>query len=172
MAKFIGEVKVEQFLQAIIEKFPYEFIEKNDFMYTFQQNNSICSIGYEKQKTLFSKTYNLTIKIEKTVQTENEGKEEVRYLFHKQKWTSKKDNRLLKTANKFFRLNWSELDIEKLSILEERQKRTLKMSILPGSYNVLLFPLLIQGIEMYPQEMKCLIKWIDSISSYLDRNIV
>ena len=40
MAKFIGEVKVEQFLQAIIEKFPYEFIEKNDFMYTKQKNNA------------------------------------------------------------------------------------------------------------------------------------
>jgi len=164
----LGEVKVERFLERLIQQLPYEIAEKQEFMYKFQQNNSTCSIGYERNKTLFSKAYNLTVKIEKDVKETNEEKQEVRYLFHRQKWISKKESPLLKLANRHFRWKWSEIDLEELTLVEESKKRIFKMSILPGSYNVLLFPPLTQGIELYPSELKCLVNWIDVISKQLD----
>lgn len=168
MGKVLGEVKVERFLEKLIQQLPYKIDEKQDFMYKFKRNNSMCSIGYEKNKTLFSKAYHLTVKIEKEVQTANPDKQEVRYLFHRQKWIAKKDSQLLKMANKYFRWKWSEIDLENITLIEENQKRIFKMSLLPGSYNVLLFPPLTQGIELYPKELKCLVNWIDVISKQLD----
>ncbi|QCR31260.1 hypothetical protein [Lysinibacillus sp. SGAir0095] len=168
MGRVVGEIKVERFLENLIQQLPYEMKGKQEFMYRFEQNNSMCSIGYEKNKTFFSKAYNLTVKIEKEVQSANAEKQEVRYLFHRQKWTSKKESPLLKIANRHFRWKWNEIDLEKLTMVEEKQKRTFKMSILPGSYNVLLFPPLTQGIELYPNELKCLVNWIDVISKQLD----
>ena len=164
----LGEVKVERFLEKLIQQLPYEMAEKQEFMYKFQQNNSTCSIGYEKNKTLFSKAYNLTVRIEKDVRNPTDHKQEVSYLFHRKKWISKKDSHLLKLANRHFRWKWSEIDLENLTLVEENQKRTFKMTILPGSYNVLLFPPLTQGIELYPSELKCLVNWIDVISKQLD----
>ncbi len=168
MGKVLGEVKVARFLENLIQQLPYKIDEKQAFMYMFEQNNALCSIGYEKNKTLFSKAYHLTVKIEKEVQTAKAEKQEVRYLFHRQKWISKKESQLLKLANKHFRWKWSEIDLEHLTLSEENKKRIFKMSILPGSYNVLLFPPLTQGIELYPNELKCLVNWIDVISKQLD----
>ncbi|MFC7686533.1 hypothetical protein [Ureibacillus sp. GCM10028918] len=169
MGKVLGEVKVERFLEHLIRQLPYKIDEKEGFMYKFQQNHSVCSIGYERNKTLFSKAYHLTVKIEKEVQTAKVGKQEISYLFNRQKWISKKESQLLKMANRHFRWKWSEIDLVNLTLVEENQKRILKMSLLPGSYNVLLFPPLTQGIELYPNELKCLVNWIDVITKQLDK---
>lgn len=168
MDKVLGELKVERFLEKLIQQLPYNIEEKEGFMYKFQQNQSLCSIGYERNKTLFTKAYHLTVNIEKEIQNAKSEKQEIRYLFHRQKWISKKDSQLLKVANKHFRWKWSEIDLEKLTLVEENKKRIFKMSILPGSFNVLLFPPLTQGIEIYPNELKCIVNWIDVITKQLD----
>ncbi|HWK22957.1 MAG TPA: hypothetical protein VNS08_08005 [Ureibacillus sp.] len=168
MVKVLGEAKVEQFLEKLIHQLPYTMNEKKEFMYSFHHNNAICSIGYQKNKTLLSKAYQLTVKIEKEVQTATIEKQEVRYIFHRQKWTAKRESSLLKFANQHFCWNWSEIDLDSLTLIEENPKRTFKIAILPGSYNVLIFPPLTQGIELYPKELECLINWIDVISKRLD----
>lgn len=169
MGKVLGEVKVERFLENLILQLPYKIDDKQEFMYNFQHNNSACSIGYERNKTLFSKAYHLTVKIEKKVQTAHSEKQDVHYLFHRHKWTSKKESQLLKMANRHFRWKWSEIDLVNLTLIEENHKRILKMTILPGSYHILLFPPLTQGIELYPNELKCIVNWIDVITRQLDK---
>ena len=171
MVKLLGEVKVERFIDQIVQQLPYEIDDKEQFMYKFHHNEAICFIGYEKKKTLLSKAYHFTVKIQKEIQGEGSFQEEVQYQFHKQKWISKKGDQLLKLANQCFQLNWTDLDMVKLNIVEEKGTRTLTMSLLPGSYNVLLFPPLTQGIEIYPKEMKTLVQLIDLISARLDKSL-
>lgn len=168
MVKLLGEVKVESFLQSIITQFAYEQVEKEAFLYKFKLNDSMCAIGYEKQKKLFSKTYHFTVIIEKAMQNATKEKDEIRYFFHKNRWSSKKNSSLLKTANEQFLLNWSALDIESLKITETDHKRIFKMSVLPGSYTALLFPPLTQGIALHKDEIEAIKILVETMTCILD----
>lgn len=171
MAKLLGEVKVEKFLESIMRQFSFDHIERKDFMFSFQLNDSVCSIGYEREKKLLSKMYHLTIIIETELDHIQTEKQEVNYLFHKRRWVSRKASKLTETANTFLSLDWSKIDIEKLRITEEGSHRVLKMTLFPGSYTTLLFPPLTQGIPLLEEEINCLKNWIEMISRNLNQQL-
>ncbi len=171
MVKLLGEIKVEKFLSSIVDQLSFENIEKKEFMYSFPLNNSICSIGYEREKKLLSKMYHLTISIETKLNHFQSEKQEVNYLFHKRRWVSRKANKLIVIANTYFSFDWSLIDFEKLNIIEEGNNRILKMTILPGSYTTLLFPPLTQGIPLLEEEIICLKNWIKLISRDLNQQV-
>lgn len=168
MAQLLGEVKINQFLEQIVAQFNIGEFEKDAFMYKFQNNNANCAIGYEKQSKLFSKNYNFTIIIGKTIPNFSAAKQEVYYSFQKKNWVAKHSSSLLKEANKHFSLNWNVIDFASLTLSEEHDKRIFKMNILPGSYTSLIFPPMKQGIALHTEEIIALQSLIDVISSRLD----
>ncbi len=171
MAQLLGEVKINRFLEHIVAQFDIGEFEKEAFMYKFRNSDAFCAIGYEKQNKLFSRNYNFTIIIEKTIPASNAAKQEVSYSFRKKCWVGKSPNCLLEVANKQFSLDWNVVDFASLTMSEDHCKRTLKMTILPGSYTSLIFPPMWQGITLYSEEIKALQSIIHTVSSRLDCSI-
>lgn len=169
--QLLGEVKINQFLEHIVTQFNIGEFEKSEFMYKFHNNNALCAIGYERQNKLFSRNYNFTIIIEKTMPTLSLTKQEVSYSFQKKCWIGKTSSALLVLANKEFSLDWHVIDFTSLTISEDHFKRTLKMTILPGSYTSLIFPPMRQAIALYEEEIKALQSIINTVSSKLDCSI-
>jgi hypothetical protein len=167
MAQLIGEVKINKFLEQHIMRFQLPQYEKKDFIYSFQQNDAACAIGYERRNHLFSRNYNFTITIEKQLINEQLPKEEVSYSFVKKKWLSKQESSLLQFAKKHFNMQWEAIDFLSIKILQEGDKRIFKMSMLPGSYTALIFPPMKQGIDMHEEEIRMLREIIESVSSKL-----
>ena len=171
MGQFLGEVKINQFLEHIVSQFTIGEFEKKKFMYRFHRNDALCVMGYEKQSKLFSRNYNFTIIVEKTMPTSSVAKQEVSYSFQKKCWVGKTPSALLVLANKEFLLDWHVIDFMSLTMSEEHCKRTLKMTILPGSYTALIFPPMKQAIALYTEEIEVLQSIINTVSSRLDCNI-
>ena len=171
MAQLLGEVKINQFLEHIVTQFNIGEFEKKEFMYKFQKNNTLCVIGYEKQSKLFSRNYNFTIIVEKTMPTSSLAKQEVSYSFRKKCWVGKTPSSLLVLANKHFSLDWNMVDFTSLTLSEDNFKRTLKMTVLPGSYTSLIFPPMSQAIALYTEEIEVLQSIINTVSSKLNCSI-
>lgn len=171
MVQLLGEVKINQFLEHIVSQFTIGEFEKKEFMYRFHRNDALCVIGYEKQSKLFSRNYNFTIIVEKTISTSSLVKQEVSYSFQKKCWVGKTPSALLLLANKQFSLDWHVVDFISLTMSEDHFKRTLKMTILPGSYTSLIFPPMRQAIALYEEEIKALQSIINKVSSKLDCSI-
>jgi len=171
MAQLLGEVKINQFLEHIVTQFNIGEFEKEEFMYKFNCNDALCAIGYERQNKLFSRNYNFTIIIEKTIPTSSAAKQEVNYSFRKKCWVGKNPSSLLVLANKQFALDWNVVDFASLTMSEDHFKRTIKMTILPGSYTSLIFPPMKQGIALYTEEIEALQSIINTISSKLDCSV-
>ena len=168
MAQLLGEVKINQFLEHIVAQFNIGEFEKEEFMYKFNCNNALCAIGYERQNKLFARNYNFTIIIEKAISTSSATKQEVSYSFRKKCWVAENSSSLLVLANKQFSLDWNVVDFASLTMSEDHLKRTVKMTILPGSYTSLIFPPMRQGIALYTEEIKALQLIIKTVSSKLD----
>ena len=171
MAQLLGEVKINQFLERIVSQFTIGEFEKKEFMYRFHHNDALCVMGYEKQSKLFSRNYNFTIIVEKTMPTSSLAKQEVSYSFRKKCWVGKTPSSLLVLANKHFSLDWNVVDFASLTMSEDHFKRTIKMTILPGSYTSLIFPPMKQGIALYTEEIEALQSIINTISSKLDCSV-
>ena len=168
MAQLLGEVKINQFLEHIVTQFNIGEFEKEEFMYKFNCNDALCAIGYERQNKLFSRNYNFTIIIEKTIEASSAAKQEVNYSFRKKCWVGKTPSSLLVLANKHFSLDWNMVDFTSLTLSEDNFKRILKMTVLPGSYTSLIFPPMRQAIALYEEEIKALQSIITIVSSKLD----
>lgn len=171
MVQLLGEVKINQFLEHIVSQFTIGEFEKKEFMYRFHRNDALCVIGYEKQSKLFSRNYNFTIIVEKMMPISSLVKQEVSYSFQKKCWVGKTPSALLVLANEEFSLDWHVIDFTSLTMSEDHFKRTLKMTILPGSYTALIFPPMKQAIALYTEEIEVLQSIINTVSSKLDCNI-
>jgi hypothetical protein len=157
----VGNLKVEKFLEQIIKQFPFPFTATNPFLYEASFEDILCSIKYQSKKKLLAHLYTLTL----TIQFPCLSKEivDATYLFHKQQWKYKTNPKEPLSLEKLLPFNWGSMDLYAVTYSQKDHKGILQLSIIPGSYTILVFPPLNQGITLLPDEVEFLTKLIKTL---------
>lgn len=157
----VGNLKVEKFLEQIIKQFPFSFTAKKPFLYEASFEDTLCSVEYKSKKKLLAHLYTLTL----TIQFPCISKDivDATYLFHKQQWKYKTNPKESLFLDKLLPFDWKKLDLYTVTYSQKDHKGILQLSIIPGSYTILVFPPLNQGITLLPGEIEFLTKIIKTL---------
>lgn len=161
----ISKYRIDKFLHSIVTQFKYDFKEENPQNYIYEYQGSKCSIQYVKKKKFLTSVYHFTLTIIKPISTRNISTKEASYNFQKNCWYGKRDSSFGEICNQMFQSSdWRLLDFESLSIQQYQDKFIFKMILLPGSYTLIAFPPLSQGIPIYSKEIKLLENMIEFVT--------
>ena len=155
----IGQLKVEKFLQQQIAHFALPLTQEQPLAYRFSAENVTFSVSYDVQKKLLAQLYPLIVTY--TFPVASSETIEASYKFHKKAWFAKKQQQSLPQLAFF---DPHVVDIASLSYTQCNQQGTLRFSVIPGSYQILIFPPMHQGIAFTKQEIDYFLTIYETLS--------
>ncbi|OCS84713.1 hypothetical protein [Caryophanon tenue] len=155
----IGQLKVEQFLQQQVAQFTLPLTQQQPLAYCFSTEDVTLSVSYDVQKKLLAQLYPLIVTY--TFPVTSSETTEASYKFHKKAWFTKKQQRLLPQLAFF---DPHVVDIASLTYTQCNQQATLRFSVIPGSYHILIFPPMHQGIAFTKQEIAYFLSIYETLS--------